>query len=245
MNRFVVFATLALGASLCWLAGSSLAQDGSAGKNAAPKKKADNPEDHRPPVFFKVAWNHTGVPEHPIDSTSVADPNLEMKLYGDAPHADPDWGGIWENKRFANDPAHTFTGTCRTPCGLTIRNKSSMVDLTGLGKLIWNGKAEGFHVVRPLIKTADGTMYVGDIGDGYAIDWHTSEYNLTNVRWRKIDPKTMVNLTSVGGGGWVTNLDLTRVDEIGFVDLMPGGGHGNGGWADLAWIEVDGLPVKR
>lgn len=245
MNRYLLLTTVALGASLCWFAGSSLAQEsaGAQKKAAAPKK--ENPEDHRPGTFLKVAWNHTGVPEHAIDSTSVADPNIEMHLYGDQPHADPDWGGIWENKRFANDPAHTFTGTCRAACGLTLKRKDAMLDITGLGKLIWNAKAEGFHVVRPLIKVADGSMYVGDVGDGYAIDWHTSEYNLTNVRWRKIDPKTMVNLTSIGAGGWVTNLDLSKIDEIGFVDLMAGGGHGNGGWTDVAWIQVDGLAVKR
>jgi hypothetical protein len=27
--------------------------------------------------------------------------------------------------------------------------------------------------------------------------------------------------------------------------LMPGSGHGNGGWSDLAWIEVHGKPVKQ
>jgi len=44
---------------------------------------------------------------------------------------------------------------------------------------------------------------------------------------------------------WITNPDLSRVDEVGFVDLMPGSGHGNGGWSDLAWIEVYGKPVPR
>ena len=39
--------------------------------------------------------------------------------------------------------------------------------------------------------------------------------------------------------------DLSRVDEIGFTDLMPGSGHGPGGWSDVAWIEVHCKPVKR
>jgi len=39
--------------------------------------------------------------------------------------------------------------------------------------------------------------------------------------------------------------DLSRVDEIGYVDLMPGSGHGPGGWIDVAAIEVYGRPVKR
>ena len=41
------------------------------------------------------------------------------------------------------------------------------------------------------------------------------------------------------------NPDLTKVDEVGFVDLMPGSGHGAGGWADVGKFEVYGKPVPR
>ena len=46
-------------------------------------------------------------------------------------------------------------------------------------------------------------------------------------------------------GNWVEHPDLSKVDEVGFVDLIPGSGHGPGGWSDVAWIEVYGKPVKR
>jgi hypothetical protein len=39
--------------------------------------------------------------------------------------------------------------------------------------------------------------------------------------------------------------DLSKVDEIGFVDLMPSSGHGQGGWSDVAQIEVYATPVPR
>jgi hypothetical protein len=39
--------------------------------------------------------------------------------------------------------------------------------------------------------------------------------------------------------------DLSKVDAVGFADLSPGSGHGSGGYADVAWIEVYGKPVKR
>ena len=37
------------------------------------------------------------------------------------------------------------------------------------------------------------------------------------------------------------------MDEIGFVDLMPGSGHGQGGWVDVAQVEVYGgsVPGRR
>jgi hypothetical protein len=35
------------------------------------------------------------------------------------------------------------------------------------------------------------------------------------------------------------------VDAIGFADLMPGSGHGPGGWVDVAQFEVYARPVPR
>src|SRR5215471_21149130 len=43
----------------------------------------------------------------------------------------------------------------------------------------------------------------------------------------------------------VSQTDLSKVDEIGFVDLTPGSGHGLGGFSDVGWIEVYGKPIKR
>ena len=34
-------------------------------------------------------------------------------------------------------------------------------------------------------------------------------------------------------------------DEIGYVDLIPGSGHGAGGWSDVGAIEVYANAVKR
>jgi hypothetical protein len=39
--------------------------------------------------------------------------------------------------------------------------------------------------------------------------------------------------------------DLSRVDEVGFADLLPGSGHGWGGFVNLARIEVYGKRVAR
>jgi hypothetical protein len=43
----------------------------------------------------------------------------------------------------------------------------------------------------------------------------------------------------------VDSPDLSKVDEIGFTDLMAGSGHGPGGSSRVDWIEVYGKPVKR
>jgi hypothetical protein len=72
------------------------------------------------------------------------------------------------------------------------------------------------------------------------------EFSLLNIRWVKLDPERIVTVTTgpVPGnpntGIWVTNPDLTKIDEIGFADLMPGSGHGQGGYIQLGDVEVYG-----
>ena len=44
---------------------------------------------------------------------------------------------------------------------------------------------------------------------------------------------------------WYPNPDLSRVDAVGWADLMPGSGHGSGGGMNIAAIEVYGKSVPR
>ncbi len=55
----------------------------------------------------------------------------------------------------------------------------------------------------------------------------------------------VLDMTSVVTKGNFVPVDLAKVDEIGFVDLMPGSGHGAGGWVDVAQIEVYAKAVAR
>jgi len=112
--------------------------------------------------------------------------------------------------------------------------------LTGLAKVRWLIKVSGFHQVHPIVKLANGTWLVGDLADGSIADWHEHEFSMAEVRWLRLDIEKVV-----AKGNWVEKPDLSRVDEIGFTDLMPGSGHGPGGWSDVAWIEVYGKAVKR
>ena len=48
------------------------------------------------------------------------------------------------------------------PFAVTFRRKNSYVDLTGLATIRWFTKTSGFHVVRPVVKLANGNMLVGD-----------------------------------------------------------------------------------
>jgi hypothetical protein len=44
---------------------------------------------------------------------------------------------------------------------------------------------------------------------------------------------------------WVPDVDLSRVDEIGFADLMPASGHGTGGYIHVSVFQVYGRAVPR
>jgi hypothetical protein len=39
----------------------------------------------------------------------------------------------------------------------------------------------------------------------------------------------------VAVGNWIDHPDLSKVDEVGFADLMPGSGQGPGGYVN--WVE--------
>ena len=69
-----------------------------------------------------------------------------------------------------------------------------------------------------------------------------SEIQLVDVRWRNLDIEDVVEGRD---GYWVDFPDLSRVEEIGFTDLMRGAGHGSGGGSRIDWIEVYGKPVPR
>ena len=256
MQRRIVIVTSC--SILLSVAGILMAQQ-PAGQRPAPPPP---PEANRPPVFFREEWKHQfdtgGATEGPIGPEHVANANLELKTYGEQPKGDDRSTGtvqhthqhMWMNKRFKEDPPHLFTGTCNRPCGLTLKHKTQFVNLADFGtKIRWQIKQSGFHQVRPLIKLADGTLLVGDHVDGWvdAFDWYISEFNIASVRWRKLDPDRVVTIVGAGtdAKGWFTNPDLTKVDEVGFVDLMPGSSHGNGGFSDVGWIEVIGRPVAR
>jgi hypothetical protein len=121
-----------------------------------------------------------------------------------------------------------------------LRDKANFVDLTGLARIRWVTKTSGFQKVHPVVKLADGTFLVGDHADGTTTDWNETEFNVSDVRWLRLNIDKVATT-----GNWVANPDLSKVDEVGFTDLMPGSGHGAGGWSDVGKIEVYGKPVPR
>ena len=191
----------------------------------------------RPPLFFSEVWQQTPEGgEHPVTQQSVSNPNLELKLYG--PNAEElQINGADGN---AANPVHIWSGLCTSGCALAFRHNTNNVDLTGLARIRWNTKMSGFHQIRLIVKLADGTWLIGDRPSGSVTDYLVDEFSVNELRWLTFDPERVVTV-----GTWIQNPDLSSVEEVGFADLIPGSGHGAGGWVDVAEIEVYGQPVPR
>ncbi|HJR71801.1 MAG TPA: hypothetical protein VKA43_17280, partial [Gammaproteobacteria bacterium] len=212
------------------------------------------------------------VPEGGVTAAAVTNPALELKLYDPNAASIPgylanppprsiarDWdgpscvqlAGYNQNpppERVAagqpTDPPNLWTRVCMTLVAVTLRDRARYVDLTGLARIRWVTRVSGFHVVRPLVKLADGNWFVGDYGEGAPSANSTlfldSEFALSSVRWRPLDISRIVTV----GQAWASP-DLSRVDEVGFADVVPGSGHGWGGFVNVGRIEVYGKPVPR
>ena len=173
-------------------------------------------------ALFKVEWvqpaGQTG--QVPIVQGNVADPNVVVHWYGEA-------------------AKHLLTSG-------TVGSETTPFSA-------WSGECDGFHVVRPVVKLADGTMLVGDHADAAVPMLTVREFALNDVRWIRLDPMRVVTVNGGRGAGpanpnneiWVNNPDLSKVEEIGFADLMPGSGHGTGGYIHLGTIEIVGKAVPR
>jgi hypothetical protein len=195
------------------------------------------------PLFFREPWNISPV-DHggALSQAHVFNDNLQLTLFGSSKDTDPARGleqGLQAN-RAAGLVGHIFSGMCERPCAASLRDKSNYVDLSGIGKIRWSIAVTGLHQVHPLIKLADGTWLLGEQGFGTVFAYHPYEFTLSEMRWIGMDMEKVFTR-----GRWLEKVDLTKVDEIGFTDLLPGSGHGDGGFSNIGWIEVYGKPVKR
>jgi hypothetical protein len=234
-GRTLAMAAAVIGGLILGIAGAVAQQPAGEGKQAQGKAKA--PPLQRSPLFFREDWKPpTPAGERPVRLDDVSNPNLELKLYG------PSGKDILLSGNAGNEagPLNLWTGVTTSPIAVAFREKNNFVDLTGLGKVRWVTRTSGFHVVRPMVKLADGTWLVGDSVSGTWADFNESEVSYPEVRWMQLDIERVVTK-----GRWAENVDLSKVDEVGFADLMPGSGHGAGGWVNVARVEVYGKPVKR
>jgi hypothetical protein len=182
-----------------------------------------------------------------LTQSAVTTPNVDLQLYGDGKNIIVATGTGPQLPRL-------FFGLCTGPCGFTLRDRNNYFDLRGRAKITFTTIVSGFHRVRPIIKTADGTVLIGDQAEGSTADYHQYDISFSDCRWLRLDPARGVTL----GGTWVQP-DLSKVEEVGVFDVIPGSGAWAtpglpverqppppaGGWIAVSSFELWGQPVKR
>ena len=183
-------------------------------------------------IVFREDWKEIKAAT-PVTQEHVSNPNLMLTLHG------PGKEKIKKSNHpeIPNDPYYIWSGDCLDNWGVSLRHKQYMVDLTGQAFVAWRSRHSGFRQLRLMLKLADGTWLVSDQYDGASDAWHETRFDIADVRWRDLDIARMVE------GKWHEHPDLSRVDEIGFTDLMVGGGTPAS--SRLDWIEVHGKHLER
>jgi hypothetical protein len=195
-------------------------------------------------LFRMTLQNDTRLP---LTQSSITTPNVDLQLYGDGKNIVIATGTGPQLPRL-------FFGLCKGPCGFTLRDRNNYFDLRGTANIKFTTIVSGFHRVRPLVKLADGTLLIGDQAEGSVADYHQYQISFSETRWLRLDPVRGVTL----GGTWVQP-DLSKVDEVGYFDVIPGSGAWPseglpverqpappaGGWIAVSAFELWGRPVSR
>lgn len=186
----------------------------------------------RPGLFFREDWKETPA-GLPVTQEHVANRDLVLSSYGSGRN------GLKKSHHDtpADDPYYIWDGLCEGNCAITLRHKGAFVDLTGQAMIRWRAKQSGFREARIVLKLADGSWLVSDAYDGVAGDWREHEFVIAHIRWHKLEIGKVIE------GKWVKSPDFSKVDEIGWTALMPGGA--SDACTRVDWIEVYGRPVKR
>jgi hypothetical protein len=201
-------------------------------------------QETAPPLLFKEQWQQVaaaiGVPTSPKRSqnqywlasqAAVTNSALEAKFYG------TDAGNI--TVYLHEGRADLWTGLTGSPVAVTLRHRDNYMDLRGLARVRAILRTGNLHTLHPVVRLADGSLLAGSRSIDTDGQFLNTEVSFDNLRWYTLETPTL------GVKAQAMKVDLSRVDEVGFVDLAPGGGHGSSGWANISWIEVYAKAVPR
>lgn len=197
-----------------------------------PSLEARAQADYRPGLFFEEGWAEIPA-ETPVTQEHVAHDELSLELYG--PGAEQVKKSHHEQP--VDDPYYVWSGQCEGNWAVTLKHETSYADLSEYAKVTWRSKQSGLRCLHLVLKLADGTWLVSEQCDEASSDWRLHQFNLADIDWRSLDIETVVE------GDPVEDPDLSRVDEIGFTDLMRGGSTDASSRVD--WMRVYGEPVAK
>ena len=184
-------------------------------------------------LFFREDWKEIAA-ALPVSQEHVSNSGIVLHLYGPASNQIKKSN----HPEIKNDPYYIWSGECKANWAVGLRHRNNAVDLSGENARIKiRSKQSGFRQLRIILKLGDGTWLVSDQAAVYTADWEEQEFRIPDIRWRKLD------IERITEAAWADHPDLRDVDEIGFTDLMAGGGTPAS--SRLDWIEVWGTAVPR
>ncbi|MFH0759171.1 MAG: hypothetical protein V2B15_17925 [Bacteroidota bacterium] len=189
-------------------------------------------QSYRPGLAFREDWKEIPA-ETPVNQNHVNHPDLILGLYG------PGKDSIKKSHHDQpfDDPYYIWSGTCLGTWALALEHGNYDLDLSRYGKIRWRSKQYGFRQLHIILGMADGTWLVSRQADGFSGDWRVREFLLADLDWYTLDIEVIHEIRPVA------DPDLGRVRQVGFTDLMPGGG--SEACSRLDWIEVYGYIVER
>jgi hypothetical protein len=173
-------------------------------------------------LLFREGW--TMPMQQPMVQSSVANAHLTLHIYGNADEV---------RKTMHPTEGYTYTGEATTNWAVTVSDKTSYWDLRGDGRMRIRTRNSGYRFLHVVIKTADGKYFASEEGAGESTAWIETDFILTDLTWRNLlmtdtptnasnrrqpDPKRVPIIPTSRG-----TPDLSKVEEVGFSDLMAGG----------------------
>jgi hypothetical protein len=196
------------------------------------------------PLLFHEKW--TRAPQaQPMLQENLGNQHLTLHLYGNPNEI---------RKTFHPDEDYTYTGETIENWALTVSDKNAYWNLTGDGRIRFRTRNSGYRFLHVVIKTADGKYFVSEEGAGESSAWIETDYILSNLRWRNLmmtdtptnasnrrapNPKRVPIIPTSPG-----TPDLSRVEEVGFSDLMPGGWIPSTSRVNAFWLYGKAVPRK-
>ena len=183
-------------------------------------------------LIYRESW--TAIPPaRPVTQEHVSHPDLILSLHG------PGRMGLKKShhSEIEGDPYYIWSGTCEHSWALSLSHSKLLVNFEVAGMVRWCSRQSGAHRLRLIVKSVDGPWLVSDQSAGGSEDWREFEFRPLSLSWRLLD------IDEVKVMGEAPAPSLTKIDAIGFTDLVAGGG--SNACSRLAWIEVWGGEVCR
>jgi hypothetical protein len=195
-------------------------------------------------LLFHEAWTRAPMAQ-PMLQENLGNKHLTLHIYGNPNEV---------RKTFHPDEDYTYTGETIGNWALTVSDHTLHWDLSRDGRIRLKTRNSGYRFLHVVIKTADGRYFVSEEGAGESTAWIETDYIFGDLHWRNLlmtdtptnasnrrapDPKRVPIVATSKA-----TPDLSRVEEVGFSDLMPGGWIPATSRVNAFWLYGKAVPRK-